>query len=185
MSEPNPAFFTRFGLALLAFWRTLTDPAFAMQVAQLRHDETMARPLVEANDEPHAATLKATAPESALQMLGLLQQEGRFVDFLQENVSRFSDAEIGGAARVVHEGCRKALQEHLTIKPVRPEDEGKRLTLEEGFDATSIRLTGNVVGNPPFNGTLVHRGWRVVEVKLPQVADGHDVRILAPAEVEL
>lgn len=185
MSEPNPAFFTRLGLALLAFWRTLTDPVFAAHIIQLRQGEPVDPALVAADDEPEIATLKATAPESALQMLALLQQEGRFVDFLQENVSSYSDAEIGGAARVVHEGCRKALHEHLTLEPVYPGDEGKRLTLEQGFDTASIRLTGNVVGTPPFNGTLVHRGWRVVEIKLPHIADGHDVRVLAPAEVEL
>ncbi len=35
-----------------------------------------------------------------------------------------------------------------------------------------IRLTGNVVGEPPFNGTLRHHGWRVREVKLPELVRG-------------
>jgi hypothetical protein len=129
--------------------------------------------------------LHDTLPESALQLLALLQQEGRFVDFLEENVTAYSDAEIGGAARVVHEGCRKVIRDHLQIAPVREETEGARLTLPEGFDATAVRLTGNVVGQPPFTGTLMHRGWRVTEIKLPKLAEGHDVRVLAPAEVEL
>jgi hypothetical protein len=114
-----------------------------------------------------------------------LQQEGRFVDFLEEDVSAYSDADIGAAARVVHEGCRKALREHIRFEPVRSEPEGSRLTLEQGFDASSVRLAGNVVGQPPFTGTLVHRGWRAEEVKLPRLAQGHDVSVLAPAEVEL
>jgi len=59
------------------------------------------------------------------------------------------------------------------------------LTLAAGFDAATVRLTGNVVGQPPFTGTLMHRGWRVAEIKLPKLAEGHDVRVLAPAEVEL
>jgi hypothetical protein len=120
-----------------------------------------------------------------LQILGLLQQQGRFLDFIQEDVSAFTDADIGGAARVVHEGCRKAIHQHLELKPVRSEQEGARITLQEGFDASAMRLTGNVVGQPPFTGTLAHRGWRVTQIKLPKISDGHDVNVLAPAEVEL
>jgi len=77
------------------------------------------------------------------------------------------------------------LREHFTIEPVRAEAEGARLTLEEGFDAASVRLTGNVVGQAPFKGTLSHRGWRASKVTLPQLAEKHDARVLAPAEVEL
>jgi hypothetical protein len=129
--------------------------------------------------------LREASSDSALQLLGLLQQEGRLVDFLQEDVSAYSDADIGGAARVVHEGCRKTLLEHLSIEPVRTEEEGVRITLADGFDASSVRLTGNVVGKPPFTGTLMHRGWRVSAISLPKLAAGHQVQVVAPAEVEL
>ncbi|NJN46156.1 MAG: DUF2760 domain-containing protein [Candidatus Competibacteraceae bacterium] len=144
-----------------------------------------ARPEPVATPAPSKPVLQETLPDSALQLLGLLQQEGRFVDFLQEDVSQFSDAEIGGAARVVHAGCRKTVHEHFQFEPIREETEGARLTLAEGFDAASVRLTGNVVGSPPFTGTLKHHGWRVAEINLPKLAQGHDVRIVAPAEVEL
>ena len=86
---------------------------------------------------------------------------------------------------MVHEGCRKVIRDYLQIEPVRAEAEGARLTLAAGFDASAVRLTGNVVGQPPFTGALMHRGWRVTEIKLPKLAEGHDVRVLAPAEVEL
>ena len=59
------------------------------------------------------------------------------------------------------------------------------MTLEPGFDAAAIRPTGNVVGDPPFSGTLAHRGWRVTETRLPKLTGGHDPRIIAAAEVEL
>jgi hypothetical protein len=77
------------------------------------------------------------------------------------------------------------LREHFTIEPVRAEAEGSRVTLDEGFDAGAVRLTGNVVGKQPFKGALSHRGWRATGVRLPQLAEGHDATILAPAEVEL
>ena len=122
---------------------------------------------------------------AAYQLLGLLQREARFVDFVQEDVAGYSDAEIGAAARVVHEGCRKVLREHVTLAPVRDEAEGSRVTLPAGFDAGSTRVTGNVVGEPPFTGTLTHRGWRATDARLPQLADPEVAKVIAQAEVEL
>ncbi len=131
------------------------------------------------------SVLKDATPESALQLLSLLQQDARFLDFVHEDLSSYSDADIGAAARVVHEGSKKTVAGYFTLSPIRTEEEESRLTLESGFDASEGRLTGNVVGSAPFTGTLVHRGWKATEVRLPQLAKGHDVRILAPAEVEL
>ncbi len=130
-------------------------------------------------------TLKSTEPESALQLLSLLQQEARLIDFLNEDVKAYSDAEVGAAARVVHEGGKKVLNDYFTLQPVRSENEESRVTLPEGYDAASVRLTGNVVGQAPFTGTLVHRGWQVTVVKLPKISEGRNMRVVAPAEVEL
>ena len=77
------------------------------------------------------------------------------------------------------------LSDNFSIDPVRDEDEGSAITLDEGFDAAAIRITGNVVGQPPFSGQLTHRGWRVAETRLPKLAGSHDLHIVAPAEVEL
>ncbi len=122
---------------------------------------------------------------AALQVLALLQQEARFLDFVNEELAGFSDAEIGAAARVVHEGSRKAIRNHFDLAPIRAEEEESRVTLQTGFDPSEVRLTGNVVGEAPFTGTLVHRGWKVTDVRLPTLAPEHDARIVAPAEVEL
>ena len=135
--------------------------------------------------KPETVYIKEYTPDAALQLLGLLQKEARFIDFAQEDVSQYTDADIGAAARVVHEGCRKVLRQHFELESVRTEAEGKRITLPKGFDAGSIRITGNIVGQAPFTGTLVHRGWKATEVKLPKITEGHDVKIVAPAEVEL
>ncbi len=178
MSDPKPSFFDRFALAWAAFFRILSDPDYAGRVRGMRQPG--------AGTEPHAAAiLQETGPEAALQLLGLLQRDGRFLDFVEEDLAAYSDAEIGAATRVVHQGCGKALREHFTIQPIRPEVEGGPVTLEAGFDASAIRLTGNVVGQAPFHGSLRHRGWRVTEVRLPKLVERHDATILAPAEVEL
>ncbi|MDQ5879542.1 MAG: hypothetical protein QG638_2278, partial [Pseudomonadota bacterium] len=109
----------------------------------------------------------------------------RLIDFTQEDLGGYTDADIGAAARLVHEGCAKVLREHFEIVPIRKESEGNRIELAAGFNAAEIRLTGNVVGQPPFRGTLSHRGWKVDEVRLPKLAEGHSAAIIAPAEVEL
>jgi hypothetical protein len=129
--------------------------------------------------------LKESTPEAALQLLTLLQQDARFIDFIQEDLSGYSDADIGAAARVVHEGSKKTLDTYFTLEPIRNEDEETAITLAEGFNASEVRLTGNVVGSAPFNGTLIHKGWKATQVKLPKLAAEHDASIVAPAEVEL
>ncbi len=182
MTEQSLSFVSRLGLAFQLFFRTLFNAGFAGSVTRCLNPP---EPEKETQEEPEAPVLLEANPDSALQLLGLLQQEGRLVDFLEEDVAQYTDAEIGAAVRVVHEGCRKALHEHFTLLPIRQETEGARVTLEPGFDASAMRPTGNLVGEPPFTGTLAHRGWRASEVRLPKLAKGHDVQIIAPAEVEL
>ncbi len=134
---------------------------------------------------PEPVVLKEATPDAALQLLALLQKEARFIDFIKEDIATFSDADIGIAARVVHEGCNKAINEHFTLAAVRSEQEGSKITLPEGFDAATVRLTGNIVGAAPFTGTLVHKGWQVTGIRLPKLTSGHNAAIVAPAEVEL
>lgn len=129
--------------------------------------------------------MKEASPDAALQLLGLLQSEARFIDFIEENIASYADADVGAAVRVVHEGCRKVFKGHFVLEAIRHEAEGERITLPKGFDAAAVRLTGSIVGEAPFNGVLVHRGWRVASVTLPKVAEGHDLKIITPAEVEL
>jgi hypothetical protein len=188
MTNPTtlPSFWSRISLACGAFFKTLGDAQFAARVRDDGIGPVAApMPAPAPAPAPAAAPLRAPTPDAALQLLSLLQREARLVDFANENIAAYADADIGAAARVVHEGCARVLREHFTIEPVRTEAEGSRVTLEEGFDATAIRLTGNVVGKPPFKGALSHRGWRATGVRLPQLAEGHDATIVAPAEVEL
>lgn len=171
-------------LFLLVAWMALRKkckPAEAVSPAV----EVAPTPVVKTEIKTETVVVKEATPDAALQLLGLLQKEARFLDFIQENVGAYSDADIGAAARVVHEGCSRVLKQHFELEPVRTEAEGNRITLPKGFDASAVRLTGNIVGEAPFTGTLVHRGWRVKNVTLPKITEGHDVKIVAAAEVEL
>lgn len=191
MTDSNLSFFGRVSLAVGTFFSILGNGEFAAGVKRLRDGEGFA-PAAPAPvsapapvAEPVAPALKEASPVAALQLLGLLQRDARFVDFVEEDIAGYSDTEIGAAARLVHDGCRAVLREHFSIRPVREEAEGSRVTLADGFDASAIRLTGNVVGSAPFHGSISHRGWKVEEVRLPRVAERHDATVIAPAEVEL
>ena len=185
-NAPKPSFFQRIPLAFGAFFSILSDAGFAARIRDLPLGAAQPQPAVP--EMPQAVVprpLREAPADAALQLLGLLQRDARLIDFAEENLADYSDADIGAAARLVHEGCRKVLREHFTIEPVRPEPEGSRITLDAGFDASAIRLTGNVVGSPPFSGSLSHRGWRATGVRLPKLTDSHDTTVCAQAEVEL
>jgi hypothetical protein len=163
--------FRRIRLALRCELKTLRDPAFAAKVEAL-----LAPPKPEAAPKPSGAPLR---------LLALLQREGRLLDFLQEDIQSYPDAQIGAAVRDIHRQCQAALKEHLALQPVLPQPEGSAVEIPSGFDPSAIRLTGNVTGQPPFRGTLQHHGWRVKEIKLAPPPEGQDEFVLMPAEVEL
>ncbi len=145
--------------------------------------------------QPPAATPPALPPPpvltaeqqhgSALFLLGLLQREGRLLDFLKEDVSGFSDADVGAAARLVHEGCRKVLAQYVPLAPIETRAEGAAVDIAPGFDPNRVRLVGNVSGAGPWKGSLKHHGWVATGVALPAVPTTVDLKVLAPAEVEL
>ncbi|HEX8947644.1 MAG TPA: DUF2760 domain-containing protein [Dissulfurispiraceae bacterium] len=123
--------------------------------------------------------------ERAVQMLSILQKNGRLIDFLEEDIAGYGDSQIGRAVRDIHKGCRETIGEHVRIEPVMKESEGTTVTVNQGFDPSAIRLTGNVVGAPPFRGTIRHSGWRAAATNLPPIPKSQDASIIEPAEVEI
>jgi hypothetical protein len=103
-----------------------------------------------------------------------------------DDITAYDNAQVGAAARVVHQGCRTALREHFKIHPIRDESEGASVTVAAGYPADEYRLVGKIGGEAPFTGTLVHRGWKTESVKLPRIVrTGDRLPTIAPAEVEL
>jgi hypothetical protein len=182
-------FSTRLWFSFACFFRVLFDGRFGKAVAALDALDAPAAPVLPAAPAPvspsPAAPAQPAGPDRALQLLALFQREGRLVDFLEQDVVGFPDADVGAAARVVHEGCRRALRAHAKVAVVRTEDEGARVVVEVGVPAEEVKLTGKVQGKAPYTGTLRHRGWRVTSFELPVAVRATDDRILAPAEVEL
>ena len=49
------------------------------------------------------------ADAEVVHFLSMLQEKGRLVDFLMDDINAYSDAQVGAAARVVHAGCKGVL----------------------------------------------------------------------------
>jgi hypothetical protein len=208
VSVPKLSFITRLWFSLVCLLRILLDGAFAGRVwavrsgmpalppprsrdsddGEVEDDEDDEDEVDEQDEQDEAAAAEERAHAIAaapLQLLALLQREGRLIDFLQQDITDFDDDDVGAAARVVHEGCRKALAAHADVEPIREEAEDSPVRIDKGFDPAAIKLTGEVEGKPPYAGMLRHRGWRVKNLELPEAVEGYDFTVVAPAEVEL
>jgi hypothetical protein len=131
-------------------------------------------------EKPSAETF-----DRAVQMLALLQRDGRLIDFLAENISPYPDAQLGAAVRTIHETCRQVLDQYVKLEPILDSEEDQPVTVQAGVDPGAIKLIGNVAGEPPVRGLLRHKGWRVKEVNLPPLPQGTGRMVVAPAEVEV
>jgi len=170
----------------------LTDATLALSVLVLiglllpaRQKPPPSKPQAEPARAPPVPAARADA--EIVSFLAMLQEKGRLVDFLMDNINPYDDAQVGAAARVVHAGCKSVLQDHFSIHPLRTEDEGSTVQVPAGYAVDEYRLVGKIAGQAPFSGVLVHRGWKTDMVKLPQLLPSAPGQLpaIAPAEVEL
>ncbi len=182
-------------ISLKAFFLVLFNGTLARQVDELlrqRHVQPrLPESMPEAVSDRKSPAPKQVAPpkpqrSEAIALLAALQREGRFVDFLKEELTGFSDAQIGAVARDLHRDCAKVVERMFAIEPLLSDAEGASVQVPAGFDAARYRLVGNLSGTPPFRGELVHQGWRATQCDLPDWVGGEEsARVIAPAEVEV
>ncbi len=164
----------RLMLAFKAFFKAFREP----KKAQLF--------LEEAPPQVVGATPSGAASDhSHLRLLALLQQSGRMIDFFKEDISTFTDAQVGAAVRKIHQDCSQSLEELVTIRPVMEENEGSTIKVPEGYDPTQIKIVGQVRGDPPLSGVIRHRGWKAHKRSLPKKVGEQSSDIICPAEVEV
>jgi len=181
----------RLTVAIRAFFSALFHASAAERIAlALRPPDQAARPALEAAPkparQPKPAPPKQPVRSDAVSLLAALQREARFVDLVQETLDQYSDEQVGAAARDVLRDCRSVLDRLFELRPVVAGEEGSSVDIPAGFDAGRFRLTGNVAGEPPFHGSLVHHGWEAARCTIPQWAGSDEAaRVVAPAEVQL
>jgi hypothetical protein len=166
---------TRLKLAVTAFFTILFNGRLPAALQSTRPPEPAAAPAPPTSDRP----------DGAIQMLALLQREGRLIDFLMEDLTAYSDVQIGAGVRDVHSGCRSVFTRYVTLDPILSGKEGEQTTVPADVDPAVVRLVGNVTGHPPFPGTLLHGGWQATKIELPPLGARAGRRIVAQAEVEV
>ena len=167
---------SRLSLGFKALFRCLSDRDFADRVGRI----------FGAAEEPQAPAPPAATRSDAVTLLAVLQREARLVDFVQEPIDAYPDAQVGAAVREVHKGCREVFERLLALEPAIDGSEESRVTVPAGADPNRYRLVGNVTGETPVSGTLTHHGWRATRCDLPEWKGSEEaVLIVAPAEVEL
>ena len=172
-------------LAFRVFFLVLFKKAIAQDVDQLLGKTPKVATTVPPQPKQAAAPKPALRSE-AITLLATLQREARFVDFVEESLAGYSDAQIGAVARDVHRDSAAVIERLFAIKPAVGQEEGSPFEVPAGFDAGRFRLTGNVAGEPPLRGKLVHAGWEVTKCELPTWSGSKDsARVIAPAEVEI
>lgn len=157
--------------AIKAFFKALKDPQSATNYLAKDEHKSLAPPI---DTDP-----------SHLRLLGILQRTGRLIDFLQEDISGFDDAQVGAAVRKIHQDCQKVLNDVVAIRPLMDEPEGAKIEVAAGYDPSAIKLVGSIPNHPPFKGILVHRGWKAHKKSLPKKTDQHLDEIIQPAEIEI
>lgn len=171
----------QFFLGIRTLFTIWADSAFAAKVQALFKEEPpppQAPPVEKPRKEP--------ARNDALTLLSVLQREARLIDFIQEPIAAYSDAQIGAAVRGVHDDCNTVLNRMFALQPLRPEAEGASLEVPPGFDPLQFRLTGNLPEQPPYRGVLRHPGWKATKCELPEWSGREEsATVVAPCEVEI
>jgi Domain of unknown function (DUF2760) len=182
-------FWERIAIAFRCFFSILFDGDIPKDIVQQRVKPAgqVQTPAAQASvSRPQEMERPASeAFDRAVQMLALLQRDGRLIDFLAENISPYPDAQLGAAARTIHEACRNVLEHYVKLEPILNSEEDQPVSVQGGFDPAAIKLIGNVTREPPIRGVLRHKGWHVKEVNLPPLPQGSGRMVIAPAEIEL
>ncbi|MCR4317110.1 MAG: DUF2760 domain-containing protein [Planctomycetes bacterium] len=188
-------------MAFRYFFKILGSDSFAESLTGWERTGGSTTAVVEAPKVKAPVIEKPKAPEkpakpekkepdyaSALNLLSCLQSQGRLVDFAKEDLSVLSKlpaTQVVAAVKEVHRGIADAVEKYCPVEPIMNEKEGSKVTVAAGFDPYAIKLVGSVTGDPPFTGTLRHHGWKVKNLKLPELSGSQDPKIIRPAEVEL
>lgn len=172
---------SRISLAFRSFFGILFSNELAADIAAAFG---YVKPVKEKPAPPPPPAFKPA--DGAVQILSIIQRDSRLIDFLMEDISAYSDDQVGAAVRSMHEQAKTALTRYVKLIPVIDGVEGTFTKSSVAGGPTSIKFIGNVpAGPPPKGGTLRHRGWKAEKVDLPTLPSKGDLTVVAPAEIEI
>ena len=185
MGRVSTAFRAFFGSLLNEETAHRVDQALAQSVAE-SHQLTSSTLLPQKSVDVPKPISQKPAQSEAITLLATLQREARLIDFFKEDISEYSDEQVGAAVREIHRESRSVLERFFDIRPILTDAEGASVEVPAGFDAARYRMTGKLTGNAPFRGTLRHHGWEAAKCELPEfIGSPSAAKTITPAEVEI
>jgi len=176
------------GIAIRAFSAALFNKDASEKLRSALDGDTSAAKLpeprlLEPESEPKPAPV---APEpvrtDAITLLSVLQREARLVDLIQEDLSKFSDAQVGAAARPCLQSCASAIARMFGLVAVSDAGEGASVDLGDNGSPARYQWIGE---GSSTSGKLVHQGWQATQVDLPiWTGDDADANVIAPAQLQ-
>ncbi|TWU37370.1 DUF2760 domain-containing protein [Novipirellula artificiosorum] len=174
------------GIAFRAFSAALFNKQAAENIRRALEQGSAetAEPKLPAPKPVESVVAKPAKParSEAITLLSALQRESRLIDLIQEDLGKYSDAQVGAAARPCLLQCASTLSRFFDLKPV--SDAGEGATVEVAADESPARYQWIGEGNLN-SGKLVHQGWQATRVELPEwTGSDTDANIVAPAQVQ-
>jgi hypothetical protein len=176
------------GTAFRAFFAALFDREVSerLQAVLDKPQVGAAAAITDTPAAPASGEISKKAPVSprsdAITLLATLQREARFVDLVKENLSQYSDAQIGAAARPCLQQCAATLDRLVGLRAIETAADGQSITVPEPASPSRYLWVGEGSGT---TGKLIHHGWEASHVELPQWS-GHstDAKVIAPIQVQ-
>lgn len=157
-----------------------------LQEAQSTLSETESK--LQASLEESTRFKNQSSHSDVLTLLSLFQEKGRLLDFLMDDITLYSDAQVGAAGRVVHQGCSKVLSEFFNVSPLHTDDEGTVINLRKEDSILAYRVLGRSFDQTPFDARILHRGWGTDKVNVPRRSLAPNTLsnkfVISPVEVE-
>lgn len=180
------------GIAIKAFFAALGNRQTADQInAILVGQPAIApKPVEQATASPAEQPVTKPTPEktsppsrdAAITLLATLQREARLVDLVQEDLSQYSDAQVGAAARPCLQQCSAVLNRVMGLQPLIDAAEGAMVEVPPDASATRVQWLGE---GSASSGKLVHHGWQAAKVELPTwTGESSDAKIIAAAQIQ-
>jgi phosphoglycolate phosphatase-like HAD superfamily hydrolase len=174
-----------FGIAIKAFFAALGNQEKSEQIGRILSGQGATEAAETVKRVEQRKTEKVELPparDTAVTLLATLQREARLVDLIQEDLAKYSDAQVGAAARPCLQQCAGVLDRLLGLRPLLDASEGDSVDVGEHPSPTRYQWIGEGSG---ATGKLVHHGWQATKVEFPTwTGDVADAKIIAAAQIQ-
>lgn len=182
-------FLGRLVLGVRCFWSVLQTGSLSVD---LRNRLGLVR-IANDNDLPEERDPIPASEErvnGALQMLRILQEGSGLVDFLTEDLNRYSDQQLSQGIRGMQPQARETLLRVVHLEPIVAKAEGEVHELPkepaQRLAEGSLRLEGRPMDFEAIHeGVLRHRGWKAGEIRLMTPPLAQHPTVIHPAVYEI